>query len=228
MPPPDINVHRGRVFDRHVQFDERSRAFPIRAVVPKRFRSFTWAVSAYLDQGQEGACVGFGWAHELSARPVVIRNVTNAFAHDHIYKVAQTLDEWPGEAYEGTSVIAGAQAVVKLGGMTQYRWGFGLDDMRLGIGHEGPCVQGLNWYDGMFETDAKGFIHPTGALAGGHCVCTFANNEKDRFFRIRNSWGIDWGVNGSCKISYDDMEKLLHENGEVCFPTGRKMITVPA
>lgn len=32
-------------------------------------RSYTWRCSKVLDQGREGACCGFGTAHELIARP---------------------------------------------------------------------------------------------------------------------------------------------------------------
>ena len=64
-----------RVFDRLVQFDERSRAFPIRALIDAdaKPRSYTWQCPVWLDQGTEGACVGFGVSHEAAARPEIGR-----------------------------------------------------------------------------------------------------------------------------------------------------------
>lgn len=209
--------------DRVVQFDERSRAFPIRELVPKKQRSYTWRCDEWLDQGREGACVGFAWAHDMAARPKVI--VTNTQQALLIYREAQRLDEWPGEAYSGTSVLAGAKVVSKLGYMPQYRWAFGLDDLILAVGYAGPAVLGINWYEGMYDTDAKGYIHPTGQLMGGHAILCHSVNIPGKYFVLHNSWGKDnFGVQGKAKISFDDMGRLLHEQGEACVPVVRALV----
>ncbi len=111
-----------RTFDRKQQFDERSREYPIRTMVSEKPRSYTWGCLAHLDQGVEGACVGYAWSHELAARPVVVRDLTNESAY-HIYKEAQKIDPWEGD-YEGTSVLAGAQIVAAQGYISEYRWAF--------------------------------------------------------------------------------------------------------
>lgn len=216
-----------RKLDRLVQFDERSRNFPIRALVPKKPRSYTWSVNIWLDQGQEGACVGFAWAHELAGKPVIYNNVDNAFARERIYKEAQKIDAYPGEDYEGTSVLAGAQVVQKqLKAMDEYRWAFGLDDLWLAVGHAGPAVLGINWYEGMFDADAKGFVHVTGSIAGGHAIVCYGVNQREKFFRLHNSWGRNWGINGNCAVTFDDMDRLLHEEGEACIPVKRLKVNL--
>lgn len=229
----DGNKTFDRRLDRIVQFDIRSRRFPIRELVgDKPLRSYSWSCDTWLDQGQEGACVGFGWSHELIAKPVVDR-VTASFARD-LYKKAQTLDEWPGENYEGTSVLAGAKAVVADGYMKEYRWAFGLEDLIQAVGHHGAAVLGLNWYEGMREKDDDGFIHVTGENIGGHCICmvavklvkkdrkaklTFENLDLDKSFAtLHNSWGKAWG---DAKISLSDLNRLLGEQGEACIPVVR-------
>ena len=209
-----------RKFDRLIQFDERSRKFPIRTVVPKVPRSYTWRVGLNLDQGSEGACVGFAWAHELAARPVVQGNITNDLAR-RVYHEAQKIDEWPGEAYDGTSVLAGAKIVQSFGAMSEYRWAFGLEDLRLAVGHAGPAVLGIDWYEGMWDTDGDGFIHTTGEVVGGHAICCYGVDQKNKFFRLHNSWGENWGIRGACRINFADMEILLAHYGEACIPTKR-------
>ena len=215
------HVTADRRLDRIPQFDPKSRRFGIAATLPdKPPRSYTWRLSTTLDQGREGACVGFGWSHELIARPRVVSGVDDAFAQT-LYREAQLLDEWPGEDYSGTSVLAGAKAVMARGHMTEYRWGFSIDDLILALGYAGPVVLGLNWYTGMMNTDADGFIRPTGQVEGGHCVAATSVSVRRREIRGPNSWARDWGVDGYWKMTFDDMERLLDEQGEQCIPVGR-------
>jgi hypothetical protein len=211
------------VLDRRVEFDERSRAYPIRALIAPsaRPRSYTWRVPVALDQGNEGACVGFAWAHELAARPAVVRNVTRAHALA-IYAQAQTLDQWPGEGYSGTSVLGGAKAVCANGFMPEYRWAFGLDDLVLAIGYHGPAVLGINWYDRMFTPDPDGTLHVDGSVAGGHAILAYGVNVRQRTVKLWNSWGPDWGPLGAAAlIGFDDLARLLREDGEACIPVHR-------
>lgn len=237
-------VVNDRVLDRVPEFDEKSRDYPIRALIrgatdaatPKPLRSYTWACSTYLDQGQEGACVGHGVAHEAAAQPLP-RPVTSEDAFS-IYRQAQKIDEWPGEAYSGTSTLAGMKVATSLGWYSEYRWAFGLEDVVLALGYKGPVVIGVNWYEGMFDTDAKGYIRATGALSGGHCTLlrgvtlsfvdiraprTLLNVDLDRsYVLVHNSWGRAWGKNGTARLSLRDLDRLLREQGDACVPVVRK------
>ena len=212
------------------QFDERSRAFPVRALVgPKPPRSYTWSCGSVLDQGQQGSCVGHAWAHELIARPVVVPGIDHATAVQ-LYYAAQGLDDEPGGEYpgasphyEGTSVLAGAKATQNAGYITEYRWAFGLDDLILALGHAGPAVIGLDWYNDMFDPDADGLLHVTGGIAGGHAILANGVSVRKRLVRLHNSWSSSWGVNGEAYIGFDDLAGLLKAGGEACVPLGRKL-----
>lgn len=209
------------LLDRRVEFDPKSRSFPIRTLIQaKQPRSYTWSCTAHLDQGQEGACVGHAFAHDIAARPKV-RPADSVLAF-RLYRYAQQLDEWEGGSYSGTSVLAGAKAVQRLGYVREYRWAFSLDETLLAIGYTGPVVLGLNWYGGMWNPDDKGFIHVTGSLSGGHAILAHGVSLKSESVLLRNSWGQSWGVNGGCRISFTDLDRLLHEDGEACVPVGRR------
>lgn len=212
--------------DRIPQFDEESRSYPVRQLVAsKKPRSYTWRVPAWLDQGTEGACVGFSWSHELAGRPKEVKGVTDDTARD-VYRRARQIDEWPGEDYEGTSVLAGAKAIQEAGYMSEYRWAFGLEDLILAVGYQGPAVLGINWYTGMYDPDSKGYIHVEGEIAGGHAIVCHGVNIKGQYFKLHNSWGKNWGKDGECLISFDDMRRLLSERGEACVPVVRKIKSV--
>jgi len=213
------------VFDRLKQFDERSRQYPIRALLgdtPKKLRSYTWRCQQTLDQGREGACVGFSLAHELIARPSEVPGITDAEAL-RIYKHAQTLDPWDGQDYSGTSVLAGIKAVMELhpGKVTSYRWGFGIDDVCFTVSYVSPVVLGIDWTEGMLTPDENGVIRATGRVLGGHAILANGVNAKTRQVRLHNSWGKDYGKNGDVFISFDDLNLLLHQGGEACVPLGR-------
>jgi hypothetical protein len=226
--------------DRIASFDDESRqygvgdllrALPGQATVP---RNYSWRCNVRLDQGQEGSCVGHGIAHELASRPSEVQDITHEFAKQVIYWQAQREDPWPGGEYPGaspryggTSVLSGVKVVQRLGYFDAYHWAFGLQDLILGVGYHGPAVLGVKWYTGMFTPDTTGVLHVSGDLAGGHCILCRAVDVEKRRFTLRNSWGIGWGMGGDCFISYEDMDRLLHEQGEAVFFTGRHKVPEP-
>jgi hypothetical protein len=213
-----------RKFGRLVEFDERSRLFPIRKLLPAvaKPRSYTWSCGVTLDQGSTSACTGFAMAQEWAARPVVVKGVTNTTGND-IYRLAQELDEWPGTNYEGSSVLGAAKAAEQLGKILEYRWAFGVDDLILAIGYHGPAVLGVNWYNGMMNPDAKGIIRVTGGVAGGHAILCNGYSITTKLFRLHNSWGPSWGIKGECFVTKMDMSRLLSEQGECCVPVRRHL-----
>lgn len=214
---------------RLVQFDERSRNYPVRRTIEaKKPRSYTWSCGKHLDQGTEGACVGFSLTHELIARPAVVSGVAAKFAREKVYWEAQKIDPWSGGAYpgaspryEGTSVLAGVKVLQGLGYFKEYRWAFSLNDLVMAVGYKGPAVLGLAWYESMFEPHSCGYLHVDGDVAGGHAILCKAVNVKERYFVLHNSWGPAWGDGGDARITWDEMDRLLHEDGEAVIPLGR-------
>lgn len=214
-----------RTLDRRVSFDERSRAYDVRALLDRTEpRSYTWGLpQTVLDQGPDGACVGFSWAHELACRPYV-RPADYLMAMG-LYRHAQLLDQWPGEAYEGTSVLAGAKAAREAGHLSEFRWAFSLRDALAAISRTGPAVVGAWWWSGMFRPDSSGFIHPTGYREGGHAVVVRGVNVRRRLVTVQNSWGPRWGGTewgpGTALLSWDDFGTILADDGECCIPVER-------
>jgi len=220
--------------DRIPQFDDRSRMYGVRELVPskKKPRSKFWRCRLHFDQGTEGACVGFANGHELAAKPAEVPSppLSDRFCRESIYWEAQRIDDYEGGAYpgatpqyEGTSVLAGAKVLKALGAIKEYRFSFGLDDLILGVGYFGPAVMGTLWYSGMYRPDRNGHIHVSGDIRGGHSYLVVGVDVRRHRFRIRNSWGRTWGDDGEAWISFKDMLRLLQEDGEAVFYSGREV-----
>ncbi len=217
---PQVN---GRTLDRVPQPDARNASYPIRSLLEeekRKPRSYTWPLKTWNDQGREGACVGFAWSHELAAAPTrIAMDDTTARL---IYRQAQKVDQWPGEAYEGTSVLAGAKVVQGMGHMPEYRWAFTTQDVVDTVGAYGPVVVGVNWYDAMFDTNSDGFLRVGGRLAGGHALLCLGVNLRMEYVTLHNSWGRDWGVNGRARLTFTDLDRLMREDGDACVPVRRQ------
>lgn len=212
-----------------IVWDERSRAYPIRDILGEAVirHSQEWACNIWLDQLQEGACVGFACAHEAGAEPVAVQGMTDAIARD-IYKRAQKIDEWPGESYEGTSVLAGAKIMQEMKLWSEYRWAFGIDDVIDTLVQHGPVVFGTPWYQSMFAPKADGMMVIEGVAAGGHAYLgRIYDHERGRIW-IRNSWmkkpdgtGSFWGINGDAWMPIESFDKLLKQGGQAMVPVKR-------
>lgn len=222
------------ILDWRSRHDERSRNYPVTAVAPPTLPSKRlWdPPGTVLDQGREGACVGFAWSAELAASPVRVTGINNTYAQG-LYERAQQLDEWPDdEPYEGTSVLAGAKTCAERGLITEYRWAFSLDDLRGAVLGLGPAVIGIPWLTGMFTPRPSGLLDVNGDVAGGHAILVRGYNPKMRIkgegwftrhavFTLRNSWGRNYGVDGDVYIKEDDLARLLAGEGEACIPVKR-------
>lgn len=226
---------RDRILDWVPRFDPRSKQYPARTLFRHATpQNMTWRTPVPpLDQGREGACVGFGWTHEALTTPVVVdlsrvsANVPRSpkvFAQ-HIYKSAQRIDEWEGEDYEGTSVLAGAKMMKSLGLLPEYRWAFSVSEIALSITNIGPVVLGIPWYDSMYEAPG-GVVRVGGELVGGHCLILPRYRkpgvifENEAAYGMFNSWGPVWGMDGHAWIPESGLRFLMQE-GEACVPYRR-------
>jgi hypothetical protein len=86
----------------------------------------------------------------------VRRGIDNKFAKEQLYWEAQKIDRWPGGAYpgaephmEGSSVLAAVKVAKRLGYIEEYRWAFGIEDVKKAISEIGPVILGVPWYEGI-------------------------------------------------------------------------------
>lgn len=237
-----------RRLDRLPFFDERSRGFPavpkLRTADRRVLRGNTHNFRkhpGWLDQKREGACVSFGIGHDLMCYPQEFP-MHNELCRQ-LYFEMQKIDYWPGGAYpgaspfyEGTAVLAGLKIYLDLlhridpyKRRWEFRWCFGAAEVVTALQRRGVII-GVPWHEGMFETDAEGYIHPTGRVMGGHCTylrqseLVWRKNvthyeAKDLEWELtniggRNTWGRPWGRDGDFKMRLSGLDKILNNGGE--------------
>lgn len=194
-----------------------------------------WAIGPILDQnehpnaaGHLGTCVGHGWTAWRNAAPVQPATPLLSDYAIQAYDYAQSVDEWsdtPPE--EGTSVQAGAKAMVRDGALgAGYLWARSLSELVTWLGNYGSAVVGTLWREGMFHPDGLGFVKPTGGIAGGHCYHVYGydgfrgyDDLSNVRLKFQNSWGETWGDGGRFYMSGDAWNALLSSgDASVCTP----------
>jgi hypothetical protein len=174
----------------------------------------TWLVPAVMDQGDEGACVGFAWAGWAMSEPSPNRAWVDGHA---IYHEAQTIDPWPGEDYEGTSTQAGAAVLARWGRLHSLTFTDQYEVARQWLLHRGPVILDTPWLMGMMDTRSNGYVTVRGQLMGYHAVECY--DIRGGSVGCQNSWGAEWGRDGQFRISRPDFEMLLQLGAEVALAT---------
>ncbi len=235
---------------RHVEFDDQSKRYRLAPILPllapPEPRSKIWPIRQFMNQGlpldvvgwDPSSCTGFSRAHACNAEPQIMDiDQRSAYA---IYERARYLDEWPGEAYEGSSVLAAAKAGQELGYVGSYWWALTYEEFVSSIGWVGPGVVGSIWTQGMFDSDERGFIYPTGANVGGHAYCIGGISLELDAAIIYQSWGPVTNITdetvllelSNLGMTLDQMEfiqlitlnelwELLQDRGEYCVSLDR-------
>jgi hypothetical protein len=201
-----------------VNHDERSKGYRAVELVDKtKPHTHTWRRPGAWDQGHTSQCVAYtgkGILNSQALSKLVPYRKRIGLDPAVLYTGAQELDEWPGEAYDGTSGLGLCRYLKRQGTINEYRWCFGLDDVLLTLSWLGPVGIGIQWREEMWETDLDGYIHAEGDTVGGHEVELTAIDTHEKRVTLTNSWGHGWGIDGKAHLSWDDLGKLLKEDGD--------------
>ncbi len=125
-----LDARPDRIDLRDREYQPRLRSLPPEFPNPKqikRYFSRYARAGLILDQGQEGACTGFGlgavinylrWRQAVESKTKVAPKVSERM----LYHLAKHYDEWPGEDYEGSSCRGGMKGWHRHGVCLEKTW----------------------------------------------------------------------------------------------------------
>lgn len=189
---------------------------------------------AVLDQGQEGACTGFGLAATIhllldrSGRP------RTRVSTRMLYEMARRHDEWPGEDYEGSSLRGALRGWSSMGVCTEKSWPYDpkkadtevtiarakeareitlgayfrlrphLPDYHAALCQAEVIYVSADVHDGWSKPDAHGVIKYTPDTVIDGGHAFAIVGYNEKGFWVQNSWGPDWGAKGLALWTYED------------------------
>ncbi|MDE3739538.1 C1 family peptidase [Metapseudomonas resinovorans] len=185
-----------------------------------------WPLLHILDQGEEGACTGFGLAaaiNYLRGR----RALPGRASPQMLFAMARRYDQWPGENYDFSSARGAMKGWHKHGVCLEGSWrgGSGLtpaiqqealdiplgayfrvfsriNDVQAALRDVGVLFASARTHEG-WRAPRRGVIDwkpDSPDIGGGHAFALIGYNRDG--FLVQNSWGPDWGGYRQGKASY--------------------------
>ncbi|WP_417685430.1 C1 family peptidase [Roseibium sp.] len=184
------------------------------------------AINIVLDQGQEGACTGFALAgainnlRHIRCRRQGLPPDAAAVSPRMLYEMAKLHDEWPGEAYDGSSIRGSLKGFFHNGACSDalapydarergwhltveqakdarnvalgayYRLRPEIIDYHSALNEVGVVIVSAHVHRG-WQNPKDGIIRKSQLHTGGHAFMIVGYDETG--FLIQNSWGPAWG-----------------------------------
>ena len=182
-----------------------------------------------LDQKSEGACTGFAVAAAIN-RLYEKAGQNIQVSPRMLYEMAKRHDEWPGEAYDGSSLRGAIHGWKNMGVCSNEIWPYlvkdkgyltikrakdarehtigayyrlkpVISDFHAAINEAGVIAVSANVHRG-WDNPRDGIIKQYKHIDGGHAFTIVGYNKEG--FWIQNSWGPSWGNEGLAIWCYKD------------------------
>ena len=65
-------------------------------------------------------------------------------------------------------------------------------------------MSGMGVYSDFFDVDSnKIYAQEYGDFVGYHAICIVGYDDIAKCWIVKNSWSTAWGINGYCRIAYN-------------------------
>ena len=205
--------------------------------LPKKI-DYTKKLSPVRDQGDEGTCVSFACASGMKEyQEILDYEKLVELSPRYVYSECKKIDGMAKA--EGTSLRAAMQVLNKKGVCQEKFWpyqphqkdkakkGFStnakkfriityarilnLNELRLSLANKGPCVIGVQVYEGMMKTKTGIVPMPkkNEYALGGHAICPVGYDDTKKLVKFKNSWSDKWGQKGYGFLNYAYIEQYM-------------------
>jgi len=192
------------------------------------------------DQGKEGACTGFALAAVIDYLLARMGVETGAEVSARmLYEMAQRYDEWSGEEYAGSSCRGAIKGWYHMGACREalypfdrklnkgwsieaakdarrctvgayYRLGNRISDYHAALNEVGAILCSADVHAGWNRpAAANGHISHQPKPLGGHAFAIVGYDASG--FWIQNSWGRNWGLDGTALWTYEDWQLSVRD-----------------
>jgi hypothetical protein len=185
-----------------------------------------------------GNCVGFATATGMKEyQEFLDYEKLVLLSPRFVYSECKKIDGMPG--LEGTTIRAAMQVLKKLGVCQERFWPYkphqkdkpkagafsntkkfcvltyarilNLNELRMSLATKGPCVIGVEVFEGMMETKTGLVPMPkkNENSLGGHAICVCGFDDKKKVIKFKNSWSDKWGEKGYGFLPYAYIERYM-------------------
>lgn len=233
----EIKMKCGCIKDKFDSRDYLMRAYLPVVKLPKKI-NYTPKMSPVRDQGDEGVCVGFAVASGMKEYQEILDYQKSVeLSPRFVYSECKKIDDMPGA--EGTTIRAAMRVLKGIGVCQEKFWPYSphqkdmskkgvnsdakrfrvmayarilnLNELRMSLATKGPCVIGVEVFNGMMKTKTGVVPMPQKHedVLGGHAVCCVGYDDGKKMIKFKNSWSNTWGEKGFGYLPYAYIERYM-------------------
>lgn len=223
MLPYSLGAKPDRPDPRDYLFDLRPRAL---AAVEIDRKFYTMVNRDFrINQGNEGTCVGHAATNVLLAGPSPHPTYAEFQTEELAHQFARTLYlEASGDTtyQQGMHPRDACAQLLTDNLITSYWKVLQVEDVITALLTFGPVMLALPWYESMFYGDGRLSnaygnywvkVNLESDHVGYHCIAATGidlapANGAPAYLRLENSWGPDWGSNGTGRLPVESFRRL--------------------
>lgn len=188
--------------------DERDKPFRMAAIAKTAIEILPsiplqryWSSQWFGFQGDTGRCTAYAAINMWEDGPVTHRGPKPFMDPTELYQRIREADGFSADPslQDGATVRGIGEALRAMGMVDSYHWANpdpekAVDEIATTILVKGPVIMGTDWTADMFSpqrigpTVVRGYVEPTGFVAGGHSYVLNGYSRKNDTFRGECAW----------------------------------------